>query len=217
VQVDISDAMLQDKRVDRLARKRDVEGLLDLLEHGDGNLPAIAAHELGFLGDARAVEPLLRRLHRIELGSATGVEEYEWVCLALALGRLSNAGSPAADALLKALERPDRREFRIAALALADTGDRRAIEPLLRRLEHTDPSSLTPKDERDAEYAINALGELKTPEAVDALIAALEIESLREDTAHALGDIGDPRARAGVGGPARGAAPLCRKRHRERP
>jgi HEAT repeat protein len=26
------------------------------------------------------------------------------------------------------------------------------------------------------------------------LIAVLEIESLREDTAHALGDIGDPRA-----------------------
>ena len=35
---------------------------------------------------------------------------------------------------------------------------------------------------------------LKAPEAVDVLIAALEIESLREDTAHALGDIGDPRA-----------------------
>jgi hypothetical protein len=117
--VDISDAILQDMRVDRLARKRDVEGLLDLLEHGDGNLPAIAAHELGFLSDARAVEPLLRRLHRIELGSATEVEEYEWVCLARALGRLADAGTPAADALLVTLERPDRREFRIAALALA--------------------------------------------------------------------------------------------------
>lgn len=194
MRVDISDAILHDKRVDRLVEKRDVEGLIDLLEHGDGNLPAIAAHELGFFGDARAVEPLLRRLDRIDLGTATEAEDYEWVCLARALGRLSDAGSAAADRLLEALERPDRRGFRIAALSLADTGDRRAIEPLLRRLESTDPSSLTPEDESDAEYAIDALGKLKAPETVDALIAALEIEGLREETANALGAIGDPRA-----------------------
>lgn len=192
--VDISDAILHDKRVDRLTKKRDVEGLIDLLEHGDGHIPAIAAHKLGLLGDARGVEPLLRRFRRIDRSTATEVEEYEWVCLARALGRLTDAGSPAADELLEELERADRREFCIAALALADTGDRRAIEPLLRLLGSIDPSSLTPEDEEHAEYAIDALGMLRPPEAVDALLAALEIESLRESTAHALGDIGDPRA-----------------------
>lgn len=192
--VDISDALLQDKRVDTLAKKRDVEGLIDLLEHGDGQLPAIAAYQLGLLGDARAVEPLLRRFRRINFSTETEDEEYEWVCLARALGRLTNAGSPASDELLEALERLDRRGFRMAALALADTGDRRAIEPLVHLLGSIDTSSLTPEDERDAEYAIDALGMLKAPEAVDALIAALEIESLREGTAEALGDIGDPRA-----------------------
>jgi len=192
--VDISDALLRDKRVDRLGKKRDVQGLIDLLEHGDGHLPAIAAHELGLLGDAGAVEPLLRRFRRIDLSSAIEDEEYEWVCLARALGRLTDAGSPAAGELLEELERPERREFRIAALALANTGDRRAIEPLVRLLGSVDPNSLAPGNERDAEYAIDALGMLKAPEAVDALIDALEIESLREDTANALGDIGDPRA-----------------------
>lgn len=192
--MDISDALLHDERVDRLGEKRDVQGLIDLLEHGDGHIPAIAGHELGLLGDARAVEPLLRRFRRIDLSTATADEEYEWVCLARALGRLTDAGSPAADELLEELERPDRREFRMAALALAETGDRRAIEPLVRLLGSIDPSSLTPEDERDAEYAIDALGMLKAPEAVDALIAALEIVGLREETANALGDIGDPRA-----------------------
>jgi hypothetical protein len=77
--------------------------------------------------------------------------------------------------------------------ALAAMGERRAIEPLLRRLERMDygsPSAIA----TDLEYTSEALSELKAEEAVEPLIAALEVEESREEVAHALGDLGDPRA-----------------------
>jgi hypothetical protein len=52
-------------------------------------------------------------------------------------------------------------------------GDRREIEPILRRLESIDLNSMKPDDQGDAESAIEALGTLKATEAVDPLIAAL--------------------------------------------
>jgi HEAT repeats len=115
-----------------------------------------------------------------------------------ALGYVADAGSPAADELVHALGRPDGggNVFFAAVEALAEMGDRRAIEPCLRRLDSIDFGALSDNDQRDAEYAIEALGTLQASEAVGPLISALEIENLsvRELAAYALGDIGDPRA-----------------------
>jgi HEAT repeat protein len=92
------------------------------------------------------------------------------------------------------LEWPDGTPTRAAMTALAGMGERRAIEPLLRRLETIDYTS-----ERaiggDLTYTCEALGELKAVEAVEPLIAALEVAEFgREKVAVALGEIGDPRA-----------------------
>jgi HEAT repeat protein len=80
-------------------------------------------------------------------------------------------------------------------------GDRRAIEPCLRRLDSVGFGAASYNDLRDAEYAIQALGTLQASEAVGPLISALEIESVsvRELAAYALGDIGDPRAVPALG------------------
>jgi HEAT repeat protein len=97
----------RDKRVDELREKRDVEGLIDLLEHGDVKTQGWAASALGLLQDPRAVEPLLRRLRRIDLSTATEDEQLEWTTVASALGHVADAGSPAADELAQVLSQPD--------------------------------------------------------------------------------------------------------------
>ena len=180
-------------RVVRMKKKRDMAGLIDALEQDDGEVARAAAISLGQLGDERGADWLLRNLRAIDLSSATTEEEYEWGYLASALGKVAEPGSPAADELLAALERPDGVPSRSAAEGLAEMGERRAIEPLVRRLDRIDYRF--PKLHwDDFQYVSEALGTLKATEAIEPLIVALEAEDYREMAAAALGEIGDPRA-----------------------
>src|SRR5215213_1319465 len=113
--------------------------------------------------DPQAVGFVLRSLDirpRVAEEANETHDEHVWNQLVAALGRVGKPGSPAADMLLPGLEWPDGPPTRGAMEALADRGERRAIEPMLRRLEKIDYTS-----ERavrgDLAYLCDALGTLK--------------------------------------------------------
>lgn len=187
------------KEVKRLAGEKDLAGLIEALYSDQWKVQREAAIALGSLADPEAVDFLLSRLKSLDVQPRIGEpeqtgDEYVWGVIVDALVTAAEPGSPTADTLLPVLEWPDGFPSRGAMTALADMGERRAIEPILRRLEKIDYTS-----ERairgDLAYICEALGTLKAVEGVEPLIAALEVaEDGREWVAEALGDIGDPRA-----------------------
>jgi HEAT repeat protein len=159
---------------------RDRRAFGPLLELAEGDqVPFIqrvcAIDGLGLLGDARAVEPLLRALS--DPGSNIRYSA------AAALGRLGDAR--AVEPLLHALSDPDEDVRSSAADALGLLGDARAVEPLLHAL--SDP------DGRVRSSAADALGKLGEP-AVEPLIRVLSDPRgyIRSSTADALGKLGEP-------------------------
>ena len=187
------------KDVERLAKEKDLAGLIEALDTDQTTVRVAAASALReACSGPQEVDFLLRRLKSLDvqprIGDDQTHEEYKWIVIVSALAEAAKPGSPTADFLLPVLEWPDGFPSRIAMDALAEMGDRRAIEPILRRLEKIDYTS-----ERairgDLAYICEALGTLKAVEAVEPLIAAFEVaEDGREWVAEALGDIGDPRA-----------------------
>lgn len=161
---------------------RVVDVLLDLLvDHPDGDVRSSAAAELGRRGDPRAVEPLIQWLR--------DADRHEDRDVALrSLGKLG--GSEAVDTLLTALTGPDRKLRWVAAIALGDSTDARAVPQLVQFL--ADP---------DAGWAAaSALGMIGDRSAVPALCAMLTFDSndqfrkRQRAAARALGQIGDPSA-----------------------
>jgi HEAT repeat protein len=127
-------AALDDQRYDELQRafftllagktgdSRPVEALIEMLMADTDPMKAAAAKALGWIGDHRAVAPLLIALNDSEPQSAVREVAAE------ALGRI---GDPSAvSALVYALNDDNEWVRRAAAVALGDLGDRVAIEPL---------------------------------------------------------------------------------------
>lgn len=176
--------------VKELTERGDADELLALLEKSDGWVAYKAGECLaGVLGDPRAVELLLRHLRAFDLSSPTEDEVEDWKTVAFALMCLEPPGSPASDELLKTLEERDFEDVEYAGKLLAAIGDQRAIEPLVKRLR-SDPTG------EGSYWVVSALGDLRTVEAVDALIAALPLSDNlgQENIAMALERIGDPRS-----------------------
>jgi HEAT repeat protein len=184
-------------RVQELTARGDADGLLALLEESEGRVSYKAGECLaGVLGDRRAVEPLLRHLRAFDLSSPSEEEIGDWKTVAFALVCVEPPGSPAADELLRTLEERDFRGVVYAGHLLAAIGDRRAIDPLLRRLRAADPSDCSEESRAEWYWLTQALGRLRAVEAVDTLIAALpfNVWLMQEDTVRALERIDDPRA-----------------------
>jgi len=169
-----------------------------------------AAYGLGKLGDARAVEPLVKTLEKAK-------EKFEIEAVVWALGEIGDPRSIApivealspeepsvsfhsmrsivsfrdariADVLLKKMQYDNGGlNFNIVSM-LVQMEEHRLVEPLLDHLVNG-PS-------RKRWRAANALGRLGDPRAVEPLIATLddESESTREAAAEALGELGDSRA-----------------------
>ena len=167
-----------------------------------------AAEALGEIGDPAAAESLGQTL----LDKDRGIQ---WRAT-LALGKM---GEPGVQILLQALEEGGAYTKQDLIAALADLGEMRALESIVRALGSAtkevrwnavialgklgDPSTIGPlaellkdRDENFRGNAAKALGEIRDPSAVPALLEALNDQepSVRGFIAEALSMIGDPKA-----------------------
>jgi hypothetical protein len=145
-----------------------------------------AARELGRLGDPRALKPLAAALANPQINQS---------CAEALLA----FGAKAVDILLFALKSENADARRLAAGALGEIRDPRAVEPLIHALQVDDEYAV-----RTA--AATALGLLKDVRAVWGLVGTLklrdettperqaELEKLRHATSLALHKVGDPFA-----------------------
>ena len=128
--------------------------LIGALARNDG-VARSAARELGRLRDARAVPLLVPKLAESELSQA-------------AMNALVSLGEKAVPALIEALRHDHGAVRALAAMALGDIRDERAVEPLVNVLQADDEYAA-----RTA--AATALGQLKSPKAIWALVNALRL------------------------------------------
>lgn len=201
--------------IKRMEKKKNIKGLLKALEHDITSIQEEAAKALGRIGDASAVEPLIKLLNpkkqisRLisirgfavdvlgDIGDARAVEPlieslrwddaYVQKKAIWALGKIGD--KRALEWLILELQKSPDGDFRSAAAdAIDDIGDASAVEPLIEALED--------KDEYVQRRSLLALGKIGGERALEALIEALKSEK-RDDppwAAVALGDLGDPRA-----------------------
>jgi HEAT repeat protein len=178
---------------------QEIEKFIKQLTYGTSEwMRKDAARALGKIGDARAVEPLIKALKEDEvlvsaeaaraLGKIGGARAVE--ALMKALKEDSRVHSPSEESQLLGVEDVRMREE--ATRALGKIGEL-AVEPLIEAI-HMDPL-IGLKNGRSAYlYAIEALGATGDPRAVEPLISELARGRGRLTAVEALGEIGDPRA-----------------------
>lgn len=148
--------------------ERDVDQLIAALKEGTMGERIRAAKALGALGDARAVDALLKAFEE--------------------------AGEQEEDEDEEEDEEEDGRELRIEiAEALGKIGDQRAFEPLFRFLERELPLKYSNELTLCA-WVIDAVGMLRDERAIPLLIEALEHADVdvRKAARSALAEIGEP-------------------------
>lgn len=156
-----------------------VDSYIKALQDKDPNTQWQAAEDLGKIGDARAVEPLIKVLEKGLFSTRKKAAQ--------ALARI---GKPALTPLIDALnsEVSDIRQY--AAMALGYMGDTKTVELLIVALR--DDYSFV------RVQAAEALGEIRDAKAVKPLIAVLKDDEItaREAAAKALIQIGKPAVNA---------------------
>ena len=168
--------------IERLKKERDIEGLIEAVEHHDYMICKAAVRALGPIGDSRAVGPLIKLLDRWKDDLATQQPDI----VADIIKALGEIGDPlAVDPLINVLEYSSDDLVRIeAALALGKIGDKRAVEPLIGALRH----SLSFDPGMADMFGWGAY----TGRSRDLLMQ--DTVTMRMTAAWALGEIGDPRA-----------------------
>lgn len=161
-----------------------VAPLVAALHHASLDVRTAAAEALGEIRDLRAVEPLVAAIQD------SGVRQVAIESL-IKIGdvkALVKAGAPSVDPLIAALEHGNPSLRRLAANALGQIGDPRAVELLV--------AVLPDGDLHLRRLATTALGQIGDSRAVESLIAVLQDAPvrIREAAAEALGQLGDPAA-----------------------
>jgi HEAT repeat protein len=175
-----------------------------LLHSGDINSGASVAEALGDLADPSAIEPLLHALeapnYKVRYAATSAIAKFQDPRIVPALIHSLADPEPGVryqaatslgsfkdprivPALIHSLTDEASNVQSAVAHSLARIGDTSAVEPL----KHVAPHSAG---------AIAALGEFKTPDAVDFLVATLldNASKMRQDAAEALGNAADTRA-----------------------
>ncbi|HEX2618608.1 MAG TPA: HEAT repeat domain-containing protein [Phototrophicaceae bacterium] len=156
-----------------------VDRLVELLQDDDEYIQHVAAEALGEIGDERALNPLIDDLKR---------HKHNVYAVSAALRRF---GALAVDKLIMVLE--DENSQKVHHLVMMDLsfiGDRRAVLPILKRLEQT-------TDNRIQSSAISALSMLKAEETLEAINRVMHTTqdiTLRYTAAKAIGEIGGEKA-----------------------
>lgn len=149
--------------------------LVAALQDDDPEYSHIMASTLRWLGDPRAVEPLIEALkspHETVVAAALG-----------ALGSLKD--DRAFDLLLGYLTHPTRRVRQAAALALGDLGDRRAFDAILPLVDDPDPDM-----RGNAAWSLARLGDDRATETLTARLHTEPHPCVRAALARALGGLG---------------------------
>ncbi|MEP7291292.1 MAG: HEAT repeat domain-containing protein, partial [Chloroflexota bacterium] len=123
--LDESQRALVIRMLGRTATADRVEQLIDILLHGTPLIQGAAAEALGYIGDPRAVGPILLFLHDTS-------NELREIAVE-ALGRIGHTS--AFDRVLSVLSDESEWVRRAAAEALGALGDHRAVEPLSAALQ----------------------------------------------------------------------------------
>ena len=187
--------------------KDEVEIQIDLLKEKDWFRRKEAAITLGEMGDERAVAPLIAALR-----------DNEWNVREAAEDALTMIGSPAVEPLIKALREYQTRRYIIKILGRIK--DERVLDPLfvqLRNEEFKDVATaalvevglpaverltavLNDKDTNVRKHAVQALGAIGLPEAVDMLIEATKDDEweVRMAAIAGLDQIGDARGKPAI-------------------
>ena len=166
-------------KVDKLVEKRDVAGLVTLLQKTKKEEEQIACiRAVGALKDQQAIEPLLKAL-----------QDYPLPVTFEAADALGAIGDPAMDAVIGLLQDGNVFEQTSMAMVVGRVREPRAVEPLLQALTASDSWVRRP--------AAWALGMIGNALAVDPLIQRLTDSDIptRWMAIGALGKIGDARAR----------------------
>jgi HEAT repeat protein len=187
--------------------KDEVEIQIDLLKEKDWFRRKDAAITLGEMADERAIGPLIAALR-----------DSEWNVREAAQDALAQIGSPAVEALIKAL-----REYQIKTFVIEILGkikDERVLDPLMAQLRNEEfkdvatkaltevglpaverlMAVLNDKDKHVRKHAVMVLGDIGVVEAVDPLIDATKDEdwAVRLQAMAALDKIGDERAKPAI-------------------
>jgi HEAT repeat protein len=194
--------------VRRLEDEQNVDALLQVIDPGASDqvgweVRGAAGHALARIGDARAVPALIKGLDLLRGDEA-----------ARALGNFKDPR--AVEPLLKALRKPRFGNRHAVAEALGKIGDSRAVPGLIGALNVEVELPVFQRTSSPAIdttlrcSAIEALGEIRDPDAIDALRDALEDEHdfIVHAAEEALGKIPNPAAEEA-------AAPYRERRQRE--
>jgi HEAT repeat protein len=187
--------------------KDEVEIQIDLLKEKDWFRRREAAITLGEMGDERAVGPLI-----------TALRDSEWNVREAAQDALALIGSPAVEPLIKALREYQIRKFVIQVLGKIK--DERVLDPLMAQLRNEEfkddataalievglpaverlTAVVNDKDKNVRKHAVQALGAIGIPEAVDLLIDATKDEEweVRMAAIASLDQIGDERGKPAI-------------------
>jgi HEAT repeat protein len=199
-------SLIREDLVTAATKERIVQELLQLLHTSDYDKSNVI-NALGSIGEVRAVDWLLEHLHDPKLtynvvNALAGIgdtrpllsllntttDPYMRVNLTFSLTLLKSTDQKVFDVLIDTLENyEDKTHSYWAAIYLGDTGDERAIKPLIKALNNPVPRH----------NAAIALGKLKAKQAVQPLINVLFLEEVTYEhhaAAYALGEIGDPAA-----------------------
>lgn len=152
--------------------------LVGCLADEDLTVQEAASAILAKIGDVRAVEPLI-----------VSLRNRDWIVRMHAAKALGRIREPVAlDSLVPLLRDKVKAVREEAAVALVAIGQS-SLPVLLKALSHDEWLVRL--------HAVEALGKLKSPEAVEPLLSLLFNDSdsaVREDVVRALGEIGDTRA-----------------------
>ncbi len=187
--------------------KDEVEIQIDLLKEKDWFRRREASITLGEMGDERAIMPLIAALR-----------DSEWNVREAAEDALAQIGPPAVEPLIKALREYQIRRYVIKVLGKIK--DERVLDPLMAQLRNEEfkdfatqalvdvglpaverlTAVLNDKDRNVRKHAVQALGDIGIPEAVDLLIDATQDEEweVRMAAIAALDKIGDERGKPAI-------------------
>lgn len=187
--------------------KDEVEIQIDLLKEKDWFRRKEAAITLGEMGDERAVAPLI-----------TALRDDEWNVREAAEDALTMIGSPAVEPLIKALREYQTRRYVIKILGRIK--DERVLDPLFVQLRNEEfkgdataalvdvglpaverlTAVLNDKDKNVRKHAVQALGAIGIPEAVELLIEATKDDEweVRMAAIAGLDGIGDERGKPAI-------------------